>query len=88
MAYPNAPTIDTLLADALVQKVMRADSVEPQGLRNLLDRTARRIAEQRRAAGVQVGPDLGRRGSLRAPPLLARPAARAANGECGTALCV
>ena len=86
MAYPNAPTIDSLLADALVQKVMRADRVEPQGLRNLLDRTARRIAEQRRAAGVQVGSDLGRRGSLRAPPLLAPPA-RAPGRECGASVC-
>jgi hypothetical protein len=62
------PTINALLADALIQKVMRADHVEPQTLRSLLDGTARRIA-MRRASSVQVGPDLGRRGSLRGPLL-------------------
>ena len=56
MAYRSAQTIDDLLADSLIQKVMRADHVEPQALRTLLDGTARRIAESRRAATVQVGP--------------------------------
>ena len=37
MAYRNAQTIDDLLADPLIQKVMRADHVEPQALRSLLD---------------------------------------------------
>ena len=47
MAHRNAPTIDDLLADALIQKVMRADHVEPQALRSLLDgarRSPRRLA--------------------------------------------
>ena len=46
MAY-RAQTIDDLLADSLIQKVMLADRVEPQALKTLLDGTARRIAEFR-----------------------------------------
>jgi hypothetical protein len=84
MAYRSAQTIDDLLADALIQKVMLADHVEPQALKNLLEGTARRIADSRRAATVQVGQDLGRRGSFRGPLLLMRPATR---GECGVSLC-
>ena len=87
MAYPNAPTIDTLLADSLIQKVMRADRVEPQALKSMLHGTARRIAERRRATTVQIGQDLVRRGSFRSPRLLMRPAPRAADGECGASLC-
>ena len=34
MAYRSAQTVDDLLADALIQKVMRADRVEPQALKN------------------------------------------------------
>ena len=87
MAYRSAETIDDLLADSLIQKVMRADRVEPQALRTLLDGTARRIAESRRAAAVQVGQDLGRRGSFRGPLLLMRPATRSTGGQCGASLC-
>ena len=87
MAYRSAQTIDDLLADALIQKVMRADRVEPQALKNLLDGTARRIAESRRAGSAQIGQDLGRRGSFRGPLLLMRPATRATGGECGASLC-
>jgi len=69
MAYRSAQTVDDLLADSLIQKVMLADHVEPQALKTLLDGTARRIAESRRAATVQVGQDLGRRGFFSwAPP--------------------
>jgi hypothetical protein len=85
MAQQDGPTIDTLLADALIQKVMRADHVEPQTLRSLLDGTARRIAS-RRASSVQVGQDLGRRGSLRGPLLPMRTSARPTGGECGASL--
>ena len=87
MAYRNAETIDDLLADSLIQKVMLADGVEPQALRTLLDGTARRLAESRRAATVQVGQDLGRRGWFRGPLLLTRPSTRATGGECGASLC-
>ena len=41
MAYGSAQTIDDLLADSLIQKVMLADRVEPQALKTLLDGTAR-----------------------------------------------
>jgi hypothetical protein len=86
MAQGNAPTIDTLLADALIRTVMRADHVEPQTLRSLLDGTARRIAS-RRANSVQVGQDLGRGGSVCGPLLPMRPSARPTGGECGASLC-
>ena len=49
MAYRNAETIDDLLADSLIQKVMLADRVEPKALKTLLDGTARRLANSRRA---------------------------------------
>ena len=86
MAYRNAETIDDLLADSLIQKVMLADRVEPQALRTLLDGTARRLADSRSAAKVQVGQDLGRRGFFRGPLLLMRPTTRN-GGECGASLC-
>jgi hypothetical protein len=87
MAYRSAETIDDLLADSLVQKVMLADHVESQALRTLLDGTARRLADSRRASAVQVREDLGRRGSFRGPLLLMRPMTRATGGECGASLC-
>ncbi|HEY1780143.1 MAG TPA: hypothetical protein VGG79_06865 [Roseiarcus sp.] len=87
MAHQNASTIDHLLADPLIQKIMRADRVEPLALRTLLDGTARRIADARRGAAVQVGQDLGRRGWCRGPLLLMRPTPRATSGECGASLC-
>ena len=55
MAYRSAQTIDDLLADSLIQKVMLADRVEPQALKTLLDGTARRIADSRRAAPCRSG---------------------------------
>jgi hypothetical protein len=36
---------------------------------------------------VQVGQDLGRRGSFRGPLLLMRPTTRTTGGECGASLC-
>lgn len=87
MAYRSAETIDDLLADSLIQQVMLADHVEPQALKSLLDRTARRLADARPPGAVQVGQDLGRRGSFRAPLLLMRPAPRTTAGQCGASLC-
>ena len=87
MAYRSAETIDDLLADSLIQKVMLADRVEPQALKTMLDRTARRLANSRRAATVQVGQDLGRRGFFHRPLLLMRPTTRTTGGECGASLC-
>ena len=37
-------TLDDLLADSLIQTVMRADRVEPEAVRALMDGAARRIA--------------------------------------------
>jgi hypothetical protein len=87
MAYRTAQTIDDLLADPLIQTVMRADHVEPQALKTLLTGTARRISDSRRASAVQVGQDLSRRGSFRGPLLLIRPTTRTTGGECGASLC-
>ena len=87
MAHQNAPTIDDLLADPLIQKVMYADHVESQALRGLLTGAARRLADSRRAGSVQVGQDFGRRGLFRGPLLLMRPTTRASDGECGAPLC-
>ncbi|MBV8796488.1 MAG: hypothetical protein JO136_16275 [Hyphomicrobiales bacterium] len=87
MAYRSAETIDDLLADSLIQKVMLADHVEPKALRTLLDRTAGRLADSRRASVVQVKQDLGRRGFFRGPLLLMRPTSGVKGGECGASLC-
>lgn len=83
-----APSVDDLLADSLVQQVMRADRVDPQTLRILLNGVAVRIADRRRAGCISVGADLGRRSALRASTLptraLARPAEKANwAGLCG-----
>jgi len=88
MAYRSAETIDDLLADSLIRKVMLADRVEPDALKTLLDGTARRLADARRAVAVQVGQDLGRRGFVRGPLLLMRPTPRSTGGgQCGASLC-
>ena len=69
MAYRSAQTIDDLLADSLIQKVMLADRVEPQALKTLLDGTARRIADVA-ARGHRAGGAGSRSARLfsRAPP--------------------
>jgi hypothetical protein len=87
MAYGSVQTIDDLLADSLIQKVMLADRVEPQALKTMLEGTARRLADSRPAAAVQVGQDLGRRGLFRGPLLLMRPTSRTSGGACGASLC-
>ena len=87
MAYGSAQTIDDLLADSLIQKVMLADRVEPQALKTMLEGTARRLADSRPAAAVQVGQDLGRRGLFRGPLLLMQPTTRSSGGACGASLC-
>jgi len=87
MAHQNAPTIDDLLADPLIQKVMYADHVEPQALRSLLTGMARRLGDSMGASSVRMKQDLGRRGALRGPVALMRASARVTDGECGTSLC-
>jgi len=45
---PNDPRIDDLLADSLVQAMMRADHVEPDALRSLMDRISRQVISEQR----------------------------------------
>jgi len=49
MSLSYSPTIDDLLADSLIQTVMRADHVEPQELQTLLHGVANRIGGRERA---------------------------------------
>ena len=77
MAYRSAETIDDLLADSLIQKVMLADRVEPQALKTLLDGTARRIADSR-----QRGDRTGGAGSRPARLFSRTPPPDAADDAC------
>jgi hypothetical protein len=82
MANRTGSTIDDLLADALIQKVMLADHVEPQALRSLLGAAQRRMTDARCGASAPLGQNLGRRRPFRA--LLMRPPPRAAAASlCG-----
>jgi hypothetical protein len=47
MLLRGSPAIDELLADSLVQAVMRADNVEPHAIRTVLADAANRIADAR-----------------------------------------
>jgi hypothetical protein len=47
MAPHVSPTIDSLLADPLIQSVMRADRVDPRALRTMLTRVAANRPEPR-----------------------------------------
>ena len=40
MSLRHSPTVDDLMADSLIQAVMRADRVEPQALKSLLNSAA------------------------------------------------
>ena len=53
MSLYHGPTIDELLADSLIQAVMRADQVEPQALRALLNGPASRISATRRERAAE-----------------------------------
>jgi hypothetical protein len=86
MAHQNAPTIDDLLADPLIQKVMYADHVEPQALRSLLTGMARRLGDSMGASSVQMRQDFRQRGAFRGPLALMRASARVPEGECGASL--
>jgi hypothetical protein len=96
--YPrdgNGTTIDDLLADSLIQTVMRADRVEPQALKTLLNGVAGRIAARRRevaprhAGLVFVNPAGDQRNRPRETeaPHAIRRRGRVRGGECGLALC-
>ena len=53
MSLSYSPTIDDLLADSLIQSVMRADHVEPQALRSLMQGVAGRVGAGSRGATLQ-----------------------------------
>ena len=73
--------IEDLLADPLIQSVMRADRVEPKELRTLLRGVANRLAPARAASGpAYPRPPLPRLAPLSAP-------GRISAGECGAAMC-
>jgi hypothetical protein len=89
----HTPTVDELLGDSLVQAVMRADGVEPQALRTLLEITAGRMAaarsenELRPIGALLANPPIERRLTPRVPmgPTRGRSVSQA--GPCGSALC-
>ena len=93
MSLNHRPTIDDLLADSLVQTVMRADHVEPQALKTLLNGVANRIAtrpeESQRPAVLFLGLANGRRPPIRGAnaPQGPRRAARRRDSGCGSTIC-
>jgi hypothetical protein len=82
------PGIDDLLADKLVQTLMRADHVEPKALKSLMGGVADRLAAARRdgAAGAIFATSTTEPAFDR-PPALGAQASRALGGSCGTAFC-
>ena len=93
MSLLRNSTIDELLADSLIQTLMRADQVEPQALRALLNGAASRITATRRARAAErsgvvfVRSKSERRGREPDAPLVARRAPRVRGGDCRSALC-
>ncbi len=81
MSPRQNPAIEDLLADPMIQRVMRADRVEPKDLRALLCGVAKRLAPARPASG----PAYPRAALPRLAPLGAP--GRIAAGECGAAMC-
>jgi hypothetical protein len=91
MSLRHSPTVDDLMADSLIQAVMRADHVEPQALKSLLNSAALRIGAARRGRALTVfgRSPIDRRKTPRgadAPPAAGR-TARVASDDCGSALC-
>jgi hypothetical protein len=92
MSLRHGPTLDDLLADSLIQTVMRADHVEPEALKTLLNGAARRIAAGRAsqrggAVFVRLGDDSRTASCAARPPIDVRRSRRVHGGDCGTALC-
>jgi hypothetical protein len=91
MSLRHSPTVDDLMADSLIQAVMRADRVEPQALKSLLNSVAGRIGagRRRRALTVFLGSAIDRHKTPRgadAPPAASR-TARAYGEDCRSARC-
>ena len=93
MSLHHNSTIDELLADPLIQTVMRADQVEPQALKALLNGAASRITATRRERAAErsgvvfVRSPSERRGREPDAPPAARRATRVRGGDCRSALC-
>ena len=93
MSLHHGPTIDELLADSLIQTVMRADQVEPQALRALLNGAASRITARRRERAAERGGVLfvrspsERRGPEPDAPLAVRRSPSVRGQDCKSALC-
>ena len=64
MSLPQTQTIDDLLADTLIQAIMRADHVEPQALKSILNGVAGRIAGARRNSASQHAGAISLRSTL------------------------
>jgi hypothetical protein len=88
MPLRHSPTIDDLLADTLVQAVMKADRVDPQTLRNLAVETGFRIAAARAEGRSATRPPaelIRRRPTPR--DSIVRTRSRNAPDSSGSALC-
>lgn len=81
MTHPSAPHIDDLLADPIIQMVMKADHVEPQDVRSLVTRAAAR----RPARALAFHPENVRFSGQTRPPLRLSPPSGYRGGE--TCLC-
>src|SRR5260370_42056322 len=87
MTRRQGPTIDNLLADSLIRAVMRADHVEPEALKSLMDGAAARIAAGRETGrGVMfVKSAFGRPGAFEARSIDGRAGEQRALGGVGRA---
>ncbi len=77
MSPQTNPALESLLADPLIQKVMRADRVEPKAIRSLVHRVAT----------ARGNSDPGVRPSFLGTPLPSGPLTFVRGGACGAALC-
>ena len=73
------PALESLLSDPLIQKVMRADRVEPKTVRSLVYRVAMARGLHDRDEDIQP--------SFLGTPLASGPLTHIPGGACGAALC-
>ena len=93
MLLRDRPTIDELLADSLVQAVMRADSVEPHAIKTVLADAANRVAaarlegESKLASGLFANPRIDRWATPRGAYERTRDRPQPLADRCGSAFC-
>ena len=93
MSLSYHPTVDDLLADSLIQAVMRADHVEPETLKTMLGGVASRIERPERALQRPAAVFVSSAGQSRTPSRswnagpTARRAGRVRHSGSGSALC-